>query len=72
MRQGRRAIVLRTFSKIFGLAGLRVGYVVAHEEIVRALSKTRRAFDVTSAAQEAAIASLGAPDSSRSSSAAGR
>ena len=53
VRQGRRAIVLRTFSKIFGLAGLRVGYVVAHEEVVRALSKTRRAFDVTSAAQEA-------------------
>ena len=60
--QGRRVIVLRTFSKIFGLAGLRVGYVVANEEIVRALSKTRRAFDVTSAAQEAAVASLGAPE----------
>jgi histidinol-phosphate aminotransferase len=58
---GRRVIVLRTFSKIYGLAGLRVGYGVASAELVTALSKTRRAFDVTTPAQEAALASLDAP-----------
>jgi histidinol-phosphate aminotransferase len=61
LKQGARVIVLRTFSKIFGLAGLRVGYGVAPAEIVRAIGKVRRAFDVTSAAQVAALASLGAP-----------
>ena len=55
---GRRVAVLRTFSKIYGLAGLRVGYGVAPEEVVTALSKTRRAFDITSPAQAAALASL--------------
>jgi histidinol-phosphate aminotransferase len=59
---GRRVIVLRTFSKIYGLAGLRVGYGVTSAELVTALSKTRRAFDVTTPAQEAALASLDAPD----------
>ncbi len=52
-------LVLRTFSKIFGLAGLRVGYGVGPEEIVTAIGKVRRAFDVTSAGQEAALASVG-------------
>ena len=51
-------LVLRTFSKIFGLAGLRVGYGVGSAEIVTATGKVRRAFDVTSAGQEAALASL--------------
>ena len=58
---GRRVIVLRTFSKIYGLAGLRVGYGVTSAELVTALSKTRRAFDLTTPAQEAALASLDAP-----------
>jgi histidinol-phosphate aminotransferase len=58
-KAGRRVIVLRTFSKIYGLAGLRVGYGVGPEELVTALGKTRRAFDVTTPAQEAALASLG-------------
>jgi histidinol-phosphate aminotransferase len=57
-KAGRRVIVLRTFSKIFGLAGLRVGYGIGPEEIVTAVAKVRRAFDVTSAAQVAALASL--------------
>jgi histidinol-phosphate aminotransferase len=58
-KAGRRVIVLRTFSKIYGLAGLRVGYGVGPEELVTALGKTRRAFDVSTPAQEAALASLG-------------
>ncbi len=55
---GHRVLVLRTFSKIYGLAGLRVGYGVGPAELVTAIGKVRRAFDVTSAGQEAALASL--------------
>jgi histidinol-phosphate aminotransferase len=61
-KAGRRVIVLRTFSKIYGLAGLRVGYGVGPASVVTALSKVRRAFDITTPAQEAALASLGDSD----------
>ena len=61
-RAGRRLVVLRTFSKIFGLAGLRVGYGIGPADVVAATSKVRRAFEVTSTAQAAAIASLGGED----------
>jgi histidinol-phosphate aminotransferase len=57
-KAGRRVVVLRTFSKIYGLAGLRVGYAVGPREVVTAIGKVRRAFDVNSAAQAAALASL--------------
>ena len=57
-KTGHRILVLRTFSKIFGLAGLRVGYGVGPEEVITAIGKVRRAFDVASAGQEAALASL--------------
>jgi histidinol-phosphate aminotransferase len=50
--------VLRTFSKAYGLAGLRVGYCVAAPEIVEALSKTQVPFSVSTVAQLAAVASL--------------
>jgi histidinol-phosphate aminotransferase len=49
---------LRTFSKIYGLAGLRVGWAVAPADVVTATSKVRRAFDVAATAQAAALASL--------------
>src|SRR5436309_7511872 len=62
VKAGRRAVVLRTFSKIYGLAGLRVGYAVGPAEVVTAIGKVRRAFDVNSAAQTAALASLDAHD----------
>jgi histidinol-phosphate aminotransferase len=58
-KRGHRVLVLRTFSKIYGLAGLRVGYGIGPAEVVTAIGKVRRAFDVTSAGQEAALASLG-------------
>jgi histidinol-phosphate aminotransferase len=61
-KRGRYVIVLRTFSKIYGLAGLRVGYGVGPAELVTALGKTRRAFDLSTPAQEAALASLGAAE----------
>jgi histidinol-phosphate aminotransferase len=54
-------VVLRTFSKIYGLAGLRVGYGLAPAPIVTAIGKVRRAFDITTPAQEAALASLDSP-----------
>jgi histidinol-phosphate aminotransferase len=58
LKQGRRVIVLRTFSKIYGLAGLRVGYAVGPRRCVAAMAKVRRPFDVTTTAQVAALASL--------------
>jgi histidinol-phosphate aminotransferase len=61
-KQGRRVAVLRSFSKIYGLAGLRVGYAVASKEICSAIAKVRPAFDVGSAAQAAALASLTGED----------
>ena len=61
LKDGRRVVVLRTFSKIYGLAGLRVGYGLAPEKVVTAIGKVRRAFDITTPAQEAALASLDSP-----------
>jgi histidinol-phosphate aminotransferase len=58
-KAGRRVLVLRTFSKIYGLAGLRVGYGIGPADVVTATSKVRRAFDVTATAQAAAVASMG-------------
>ena len=55
-------VVLRTFSKAYGLAGLRVGYAIADEEVAVALGKTRMPFAVTDIAQAAAVASLDAAD----------
>jgi histidinol-phosphate aminotransferase len=54
--------VLRTFSKAYGLAGLRIGYAVAHEQVAEALRKTAVPFGVSTIAQRAAIASLDAFD----------
>ena len=46
VKAGAKALVLRTFSKIYGLAGLRVGYGVGPAELITAIGKVRRAFDV--------------------------
>jgi histidinol-phosphate aminotransferase len=59
VKAGRRVLVLRTFSKIYGLAGLRVGYGVGPADVVEAVKKMRNAFDITQPAQDAALASLG-------------
>ena len=61
VKRGRRALVVRTFSKIYGLAALRVGYGIGPASVVQAIVKIRRAFDVTSPAQAAALASLDSP-----------
>lgn len=54
--------LLRTFSKAYGLAGLRVGYGVAHDPVASALRTTAIPFGVSSVAQAAALASLGCED----------
>lgn len=51
-------LVLRTFSKLFGLAGLRVGYGVGNMKMIRALERVRAPFSVNTLAQKAAIAAL--------------
>jgi histidinol-phosphate aminotransferase len=58
IRAGRNAIVLRTFSKIHGLAALRVGYSLAPARLSGLLQKTRQPFNVNSLAQTAALAAL--------------
>ncbi len=52
-------IVLRTFSKAYGLAGFRVGYAIAREEIITNLLKTKLTFEPTALAQAAALAAYG-------------
>ncbi|WP_326598113.1 histidinol-phosphate transaminase [Streptomyces sp. NBC_01803] len=59
-RERPNVCVLRTFSKAYGLAGLRVGFAVAHEPVAAALRKTAVPFGVSQIAQDAAVASLGA------------
>jgi histidinol-phosphate aminotransferase len=58
VREGRNACVLRTFSKIHGLAGLRVGYGLAPAHLAELLQKARQPFNVNSIAQAAALAAL--------------
>lgn len=58
----RPLVVLRTFSKIYSLAGLRVGYAVMPEKLIEAANKVREPFNVNTVAQVAAYYSLGASD----------
>jgi histidinol-phosphate aminotransferase len=58
VEEGWPVVVLRTFSKIYGLAGLRVGYGVAHPEITAYINRVRQPFNVNSLAQAAALAAL--------------
>lgn len=58
VEEGRNVVVLRTFSKIYALAGARVGYGIAKEDIIAHLNRVREPFNVNSIAQAGAIASL--------------
>ncbi len=58
-RRDRLLLTLRTFSKIYGLAGLRVGYGVGPLEVIEVLNRIRQPFNVNALAQVAAIAALG-------------
>lgn len=59
IKEGRKVVCLRTFSKIYGLAGLRVGYAYGLPEILSVLQRVRQPFNVNSLAQAGAIAALG-------------
>lgn len=58
LQQGRNVIILHTFSKIFGLAGLRIGYGLSRPEIAQAMKMATYPFNMNSAAQAAARAAL--------------
>lgn len=59
IRAGKKNIILlRTFSKAYGLAGLRIGYAVGHPELIALLNKVRQPFNVNGMAQSAAMAAL--------------
>jgi histidinol-phosphate aminotransferase len=62
VRDYSNVVVLRTFSKAYGLAGLRIGYAVGDPELITALGKVYVPFTATSVSQAAAIASLDASD----------
>jgi histidinol-phosphate aminotransferase len=51
-------LLMRTFSKIYGLAGLRIGYGIGHPDLIAALEKVRQPFNINSAAQIGAMAAL--------------
>ncbi len=58
LRQGRRVIILRTFSKVASLAGLRVGYAIADPDCIALVNRIRQPFNVNTIAQVAALAAL--------------
>jgi histidinol-phosphate aminotransferase len=58
VREGRNVVVLRTFSKIQGLANLRIGYGLAKAELIDVLQKTRQPFNANGIAQAGALAGL--------------
>ena len=57
-RQGRDILILRTFSKIYGLAGLRIGYGIAADSIIAEMNKVRAPFNTGTLAQTAALGAL--------------
>jgi len=67
LRGHANLVVLRTFSKIYGLAGLRVGYALAHPDVIGYLARVREPFPVDRLAQAAAEAVLEDPDYVRAS-----
>ncbi len=58
VRQGRNLVVLRTFSKVYGLAGLRIGYAIGPEALLAEMNKVRSPFNTSGVAQAAALAAL--------------
>lgn len=58
VRAGRNVLVLRTFSKVHGLAGLRIGYGMGHPELIKSLNRIRSPFNASTVAQVAAFAAL--------------
>jgi histidinol-phosphate aminotransferase len=56
--EGRAMLTLRTFSKLYGLAGLRIGYGIGSKEIISLMQRVRQPFNVNAAAQWGALAAL--------------
>ena len=61
LKTKRNIIVARTFSKLYGLAGMRIGYGIADPEVADLMNRAREPFNVTSVAQAAALAALRDP-----------
>jgi histidinol-phosphate aminotransferase len=59
LQEGKNILALRTFSKIYGLAGLRIGYGISRPGITEMMNKVRQPFNTNSLAQTAALAALG-------------
>lgn len=58
LRKGRNVVIYRTFSKIYGLAGSRIGYALARRELAEGMNQARKPFNTTRLAQVAALAAL--------------
>ncbi len=58
VREGKNVLVLRTFSKVYGLAGMRLGYGMGHQELIESLDRVRTPFNTSRPAQSAALAAL--------------
>jgi histidinol-phosphate aminotransferase len=57
-RKRKNLLILRTFSKVYGLAGLRIGYAIGRAELLTAMNKLRTPFNTSGVAQAAALAAL--------------
>jgi histidinol-phosphate aminotransferase len=57
-RRRKNLLILRTFSKVYGLAGLRIGYAIGHPELLSAMNKLKTPFNTSGVAQAAALAAL--------------
>ncbi|EGL82869.1 Histidinol-phosphate aminotransferase [Caldalkalibacillus thermarum TA2.A1] len=62
LKQYPNIIILRTFSKIYGLAALRIGYAIARQEVIDLLNRVREPFNTSRVAQQAALAALSDQD----------
>ena len=58
VREGRNVLVIRTFSKVYGLAGLRIGYGIAYEELAQYIRRLRMPFHINAVTMRGAIAAL--------------
>jgi histidinol-phosphate aminotransferase len=70
--RGKKILTLRTFSKLYGLAALRIGYGVASKDVIALMQRVRQPFNVNAVAQWAALAALGDEDHMRKSLEANR
>lgn len=62
LKQYPNLVLLRTFSKIYGLASLRIGYGIGHPDVIRSINQVREPFNTSRIGQAAALASLGDDD----------